>query len=440
MLFSLEIIPAKKGDCLLLHYGTVIDPKLMIIDGGPRGVYGSRLKPRLQELAASRQRPLAVDVVMVSHSDDDHIHGILDLTSEELQRDSDSQVRLLTVQSLWHNSFADVVKQPSSAIKDKFTNNFGEASLSSTSVSDVEVERLEDQLPEPLSHETLEHFHDALKVLASLPQGDALAADARGLGWETNLEFDNELILQKDGNPALELIGGLKATIVGPLPADVEAVRKVYAETVANTDPKGSTSALAAYADPSVTNLSSIVVLFEVSGKRMLLTGDARGDKILEGLEACGLMGIGGTMNVDVLKVPHHGSSNNFERDFFSRVRADHYVFSGDGEHGNPERETMEMLLDARGMDEFTIHLTYEIDDIDKTRHHEWIKQQARERKKAQTAAAGGKRVIAPREGWDPAKHSLRSLFDGHQDDRLKIKVVGTGRPHAINLMEELRG
>lgn len=39
----------------------------------------------------------------------------------------------------------------------------------------------------------------------------------------------------------------------------------------------------------SVANLSSVVVLAAVGKKRMLLTGDARGDKILEGLELVGL-------------------------------------------------------------------------------------------------------------------------------------------------------
>ena len=43
--------------------------------------------------------------------------------------------------------------------------------------------------------------------------------------------------------------------------------------------------ALAAYVDKSVPNLSTKIVLVELDGKRMLLTGDATEDKILEGLE-----------------------------------------------------------------------------------------------------------------------------------------------------------
>ena len=108
------------------------------------------------------------------------------------------------------------------------------------------------------------------------------------------------------------------------------------------------------------TNLSRIFPVLWCSrkpaDKRILLTGDARGDKIIEGLQLAGLMGQGGgsTLHVDVFKVPHHGSSNNLERGFFERITADHYVFSGNGEYGNPEREALEMLFDARGGADFT--------------------------------------------------------------------------------------
>ena len=115
--------------------------------------------------------------------------------------------------------------------------------------------------------------------------------------------------------------------------------------------------ALAAYVDKSVPNLSSLVVLAKVEDKSVLLTGDARGDKIMEGLELVELMPSGGKLHVNILKVPHHGSSNNLAGDFFERITADHYVFSGNGEHGNPERESLEMLSAARGGEKYQIHL-----------------------------------------------------------------------------------
>ena len=39
MILTLEPLPAKEGDCLLLHWGTKAEPKLAVIDGGPGRVY-----------------------------------------------------------------------------------------------------------------------------------------------------------------------------------------------------------------------------------------------------------------------------------------------------------------------------------------------------------------------------------------------------------------
>jgi hypothetical protein len=99
------------------------------------------------------------------------------------------------------------------------------------------------------------------------------------------------------------------------------------------------------------------VVLAEMSGKKMLLTGDARGDDILEGLQAAGLLDEP-PLHVDLLKLPHHGSDRNVETDFFRKVIADHYVVSGDGTDGNPEIAALRMISEARGDDDFVLHLT----------------------------------------------------------------------------------
>ena len=77
MIFSLDVRRARKGDCLLLHFGSRDEPGLIVIDGGPRGVYAAHLKPRLQQIRAARglapEEPLGVDLLMISHVDDDHI-------------------------------------------------------------------------------------------------------------------------------------------------------------------------------------------------------------------------------------------------------------------------------------------------------------------------------------------------------------------------------
>src|SRR6185436_15221324 len=114
MIFSLDVIRARKGDCLLLHYGDPEeDLRLMMIDGGPRGVYQPHLRPRIEQIRTVRQipqnKPLDVEILMVSHVDDDHIQGILDLTSELRTAIENNETPLAQVRFFWHNSFEDVI-------------------------------------------------------------------------------------------------------------------------------------------------------------------------------------------------------------------------------------------------------------------------------------------------------------------------------------------
>ena len=83
-IFKLEVLRARHGDCLLLHYGTKTKPGLALIDGGPPKVYKPFLRPRLEELRAERgldeADPLMIDLMMLSHIDEDHVAGLLELT------------------------------------------------------------------------------------------------------------------------------------------------------------------------------------------------------------------------------------------------------------------------------------------------------------------------------------------------------------------------
>src|SRR5918992_2800898 len=91
MLFTLEALEARHGDSLVLHYGDAEDPRIIVIDGGPGGVWNNSLRPRLEQLKAERSpdAPLELEMVMVSHIDDDHINGILDLTNHLLEQEAD---------------------------------------------------------------------------------------------------------------------------------------------------------------------------------------------------------------------------------------------------------------------------------------------------------------------------------------------------------------
>ncbi len=118
----------------------------------------------------------------------------------------------------------------------------------------------------------------------------------------------------------------------------------------------------------------------------LLLTGDARSDKVVHGLVDAGEMKLGGTLAVDTLKMPHHGSIRNIDAAFVRNVTADQYVLSGDGKHGNPDRETIDLLLAERPGAPMTLLLTYPVDVIDAERRREHAKEQRKRVKKGKDA------------------------------------------------------
>lgn len=350
MLFTLECLRAKKGDALLLHVGEDGDRKLIVIDGGPSGVYRQSLKPRLEAIRAARtpHDELTIDLLMISHIDDDHIKGILDLTDELSEQLEDDEPRPWRIANLWHNSFDDLVGSESDALASTAAAEVGAASTDGTFDSDAISE------------------HGGL-VLASVRQGRALRHNASKLSLRINEPTGGLIVAGGDEDTiAPPGVDGLTLQLLGPSAERVAALQSDWAKKLPKILAKENAGAhAAAYLDASVYNLASLVTLARVGDKTILLTGDARGDDTLEAAHAAGLLD-DGPLHVDVLKLPHHGSDRNVAQDFFDAFTADHYVVSGDGAHGNPELATFEMLFASRRGDDrpFTLVMTYGPDEL----------------------------------------------------------------------------
>jgi hypothetical protein len=355
MIFTLEALEARQGDALLLHWGAPEDPRLIVIDGGPRGVYRRSVKPRLEELRAAREdpdEPLPVEILMVSHVDDDHIAGVLDLAAELVDLDEQQKPLPWDVLTLWHNSFDDILGNQGEELLAALSAALGPVVASGVVPAGLPIHR------------------EAALVLATVRQGRVLRQSAEKLSLLINDPFRHPADLERPGlvragaeEPnVVPMDDGLTLTVVGPTQDRLAALQEEWDRELpailAKERAAQEEAAAAAFDDDSVPNLSSIVVLAEADGRKMLLTGDARGDFVLESLEATGLLEPGGTLELDLLKMPHHGSFRNVEDVFFERLPAQHYVISANGQHGNPDLPTLELLSAARGDAEFTLWLT----------------------------------------------------------------------------------
>lgn len=392
-----EFLPAFKGDCFLIHGGTADEPALILVDGGPGGTYEDHLRPRLMELREEREledEPLTIDLIMVSHVDDDHINGILGLFREMRDRAIAGDPPLFKVRGLWHNSFDEIIGNDTITAE---AAQHGAASFA------------------PLIEESDEpEAFDAGLILQSVAQGHELRSLAlsRELDIPLNEGFD-DLIRTSRGEVTTRELGGIKLTIVGPRPTELAELQKTHDEWLKDQQEKGKpitpTSMLQSLTDESVANLSSIVVLAERDGKKALLTGDARSDFVLKGLEEIGLVAPGGTFEVDLLKMPHHGSDRNVDEDFLNRVTAPKYLFTGDGEHGNPERETFRMLAEARPDADMEFYLTYTVAAIDPERKKVHDHERNKEVRKQNEGKLKPPRT--PRPAWSDAEQGLAALF-----------------------------
>jgi len=349
---TLEALKAKHGDSLLL----TTDGVTVLIDGGPPGVYDQVLQDRLDNLNSDDTKPAEIDLMMVSHIDSDHIAGILDLTNDLVDAQEQRSRPLVEILEVWHNSFSDAIADTKNNAKSVRRNATATASLID-----------EDQV-------IADKIQDAKMVLSSVTQGRNLARDLQTLSLDLNWGFKDRLVLRENANKNWQA-GDLILKVIGPSQKQLDKLKKDWAEKLPKILEKERSKKARVQAakalDNSVYNLASIVVIAQAGDKKMLLTGDARGDMILEWLEAEGFPE--GKAHFDVLKLPHHGSDRNVSPEFFEKVTADHYVICGDGKHGNPEPETFRMIFDAREKDaKFKIHMTYSPDEL--ARHKDYNK------------------------------------------------------------------
>ena len=379
---NLTVFQSDKGDCMLL---TGSDGRKMLVDGGMRASYSEHVAPALGKLQEKNE---PIDVVYVSHIDQDHISGVLQLMNDEVawrihkfQLDNNNPKhkepdapRPPKVKEIWHNAFHQQIKKNTKKIEDMLA-----ASAAILSGAEAEVVR-------DLASQQSE-------LVTSIAEAIQLTQRVGGeqLGIKINRPAGGKLMLVRpDAAPPIKL-GGMRLRIIGPFNSDLIALRKEWNDWLRTHEAKLKTLSAKAKKDESkfsakeiddimlpkleqaallsevlplddlatafklgkrtkvtTPNLASLMFLVEEAGKTILLTGDGHHEDVLRGLKHVKkLKGTGG-LHVDVLKVQHHGSEHNLDEEFCRTVTADHYLFCANGEHENPDLRVIQAIADSR--------------------------------------------------------------------------------------------
>lgn len=100
-MFKLHAVQAQFGDCLILEFGTASNPRFLLIDGGPPNSFTNDLN----EALTNTVRNAELDLVILSHIDNDHIVGLLDLLAALEEDAANGLPARVRISGLWHNSF-----------------------------------------------------------------------------------------------------------------------------------------------------------------------------------------------------------------------------------------------------------------------------------------------------------------------------------------------
>ena len=317
----IHAINAFEGDSLLLE-STAPIPAFALIDAGPRGTYEKHVRAYLQRKVGDGG---AIEAVIVSHVDMDHIAGVLDLVADVERAKVDGDPEPFKILDLWHNSFAATIDDDRGTVAAGIREMATLAGRAQLTLGETSI------------------------ALLGIREGALLRRHALKLGIPINGAFSGEVISPDELTSSEWTLGDIKLQIIGPTNANLVELRTKWKKWINDNleaFAEGDRRAMA-NADDSIPNLSSIVILATSPQGSALLTGDARGDHILQGLEAAGLLDTQSCLHVNVLKLQHHGSERNVTPKFFEQITADLYLVSADGKHGNPDFNTLKWLVEA---------------------------------------------------------------------------------------------
>lgn len=309
IIFNINFLPARYGDSLWIEYGEEDRPNIILIDGGTGGT-----RKEINELINELPEPKHIELLVVTHIDQDHIEGILNILEEETLG--------FTLGSIWFNGW--------------------------------------NHLPD---NDEVEFFGPV--------QGERLTASIlkHKLNW--NIHFDKKaVVINEDGNlPDIVLRDGFKITLLSPTNNNLIKLKEFWKKEVqeANLEPGFGLQVeeekdeeievfgtgielpnieelieLPFKEDKTAANGSSIAFLAEFAGKRVLFSGDSLPSVILHSLNRIEK----GVIPIDLFKLSHHGSSGNTSPALIEKLECKKFAISSNGSrYEHPDDVTIARLI-----------------------------------------------------------------------------------------------
>lgn len=287
-LFTLKVLRAGYGDSLITRVGDSHPYSNIIIDGG----IGDTYKILIKEIEYIKKNQEVIDLLVITHIDDDHINGIKKLFQNEVLNKE-------ILKKVWFNSGLNIGVEKRVEFKD---TNINKGVINSKFIENELIEKNINWI--------------RVKIIA---------------GYE-------------------ELIGESKIKVISPTNDILEKLKEQWkTEKLKDLDKSNySDHSLSIerllqnpfQEDKSIPNQSSIALIIEYSGRKLLLLADSQPSVLIDCLKD------ETNKNYDIIKVSHHGSKNNMNIDLLNLIKSNFFIISTNGAlYNHPDKESLSYIV-----------------------------------------------------------------------------------------------
>ncbi|MGL4992028.1 MAG: ComEC/Rec2 family competence protein [Sarcina sp.] len=314
---KIKVLQAMHGDSILIQWEEAGKGKNILIDGGIGRTYYQVLKKELQQIKDKGEH---VDLLVITHIDEDHIEGVCKIFEDDKFDKS-------IIKRVWFNSGRVIA-----------------------SYFDKEIDK---------SCEIA--IDDISTKKKSVKQGNTLENKLKKLDIE-----NKEPIMKKK----LDEVGEVKIRVLSP---DIEGLKKLNTKWVVEIDKdKKKASKIADYKysvdellknkeeeDKSVPNESSIAFLLEYRGEKCLFLGDAKAKTVEIALREEGYSEEN-KVNINLMKIAHHGSKKNTTKNLLNIIDCSDFIISTNSDkYQLPDKECLAKIISLKSDVKFYFNYDY---------------------------------------------------------------------------------
>jgi beta-lactamase superfamily II metal-dependent hydrolase len=360
-MIKVKMYPANEGDAFLVSFDS--GSTNIIIDMGLQKTYTDHIKPDLVDL---KSRGQSVDLLVVTHVDNDHIVGAVNFIKENGAKDE-----IIEVKEVWHNSYRHL----------QFSKQ-----------------------DKPLDQEeksTLKQIGSQNRILTKqsglqdikIEEGITLAGLLYGYDYSWNEKFDGKAVLKQRN--VIEISPDLTIRIISPNTKKLDTLAakwkaklesekykftlnddevfddafeqymrmpEFFSETkdIARNENRFTFDELVSLKgkDRSATNGSSIAFIMEYNCQKLLFLGDAHEDIIYEELSS--LKESGYELDFEIVKISHHGSNNNISNRLLKLISSKRFLISTNGKHYHPDLGAIAKIIASDQETEIITNYTHD--------------------------------------------------------------------------------